>query len=113
MYRIKLEDVCKTSLRDTFGRDKEGNDSFEYIEGLVKMVLFSNFQKRRGWARSKLPIAFHGTKVDLNTIKKDGIIYAYLKFDGAAQYMFVGMYREDIQLFEPVPEDIEISQWSG
>lgn len=109
MATIELSDVCERSLNELFGSD--GKDDFEYVEGIVKLVLFSNFPRRRKLAIARLSTAFYGTRVKVVTLEDNGCFYAYLKFDGADKYLFVGVYDKSCRLIEPTPSEIEIGQW--
>ena len=111
MAEIELGDVCNQSLREMFGNDQDGKEDFRYIDHLTKMVLFSQFPRRRRWAEKGLSKAFYGANISVETLKDRGLIYIYLKFEVSNKYIFVGRYRKGTILFEPVPSEEEIAQW--
>ena len=105
---VQLEEVCKNTLKEIF----QGDSDYQYIEGLVKLHLFSQFPQRKPWTLQALKTAFYEAELQVITLEDNNLLYAYLKFANSPKYLFVNTYSKNLELFEPVPTEEERIQWN-
>ncbi len=95
---------------EILGYDKDGRETYEFIEGSTNMHLFSRYRERREFGIKAIRKYIHRS-ARIKSIEKDGVIWAYIQLGKGASYILVNKYCEYRGPFEIPPSEEEISMW--
>jgi len=110
---IAPDKVVPKSLKEMLcddPKDKDSIRSYELTLNYVKNYLFSRFDGRRAYALKQLNKHWN-TRVDVETLEDQGIIYAYIRFNKVPECVLVAKFLKARPTFEELPDKEEMGRW--
>ncbi len=108
---MRPEDVHRNSLKEMLGFDKKGRNAFSYLEGCVKLHLFSKYERRREMG-IKMLREYFCKDMEVARIEGEEATWAYIRINKKLSYILVNIYPHKISTFEFAPDEKEIREWS-